>query len=85
MAVEFVEAELSGAPARFFADLVSMDPVPGYEQVLSTATSFTHGRESGTRTGNRRMPDLPGVASFFVRGSHVTLPKGLRMVWKTLQ
>jgi hypothetical protein len=45
--------------------------------------SRNHGKWFGT--GNRRMPDLPGVASFFVRGSHVTLPKGLRMVWKTLQ
>jgi hypothetical protein len=86
VSIEFVELELAGAPARFFADLVSMDRIPGYESILSTPTALTHGGSSaGTRTENRRVLDPPGVASFFVRGTHVTLSKGLRMVWKTLQ
>jgi hypothetical protein len=63
-----------------------MDRIPGYESILSTPTALTHGGSSaGTRTENRRVLDPPGVASFFVRGTHVTLSKGLRMVWKTLQ
>jgi hypothetical protein len=76
---------MAGAAMRFFADMVNMDRIPAYESILSTATSFTHGSASGTRTENRRVQYPPGVASFFVRGSHVTLSKGLRMVWRTLQ
>jgi hypothetical protein len=85
VSIEFVEVEVAGPPMRFLADLVNMDRIPGYESILSTATSFNHGSASGARTENRRVQDPPGVASFFVRGSHVTLSQGLRMVWKTLQ
>lgn len=30
-----------------------------------------------------RLPDLPGVGSFFIRGGRFSLPAGFRMVWKT--
>lgn len=29
-------------------------------------------------------PTLPGVGTFFMRGSHFEIPKGWKMVWKTL-
>jgi len=69
--LEFTDIESAGGRYRFYADLQEMD--------------LTHGVEWNLRNniGTTYLTDLPGVGSFFVRGSRVELPKGFRMVWKT--
>ncbi len=89
VALEFSEIESGALLLRFFADLQSMDHVPELEWFLSKSSGYysndlMFGGRSERRTNEQtRLFDLPGVGSFFVRGSRFTLPKGLRMTWKT--
>jgi len=81
--LEFTEVEANGGSLRFYADLLSIDKMPGIQLSLSEQVliSATGGLRTADRTVN--LPELPGVASFFVRGTSFTIPSGFRMVWKT--
>jgi hypothetical protein len=88
VSLEFIEIERSGSTERFFADWISADRIPGYDSVLSTGSSRTFELSNGGRTyvshtGNQHLPDLPGVASFFVKGGQLDLPKGFQTIWRT--
>jgi hypothetical protein len=89
VALEFSEIESGALLLRFFADLQSIDQAGQIEWFLSKSSGYYSndlkfgGRSERTKTEQTRLFDLPGVGSFFVRGSRFTLPKGLRMTWKT--
>jgi hypothetical protein len=81
--LEFTEVEVPGGSLPFYADLLRIDKNPRIqpalsERVLVADTAGVHAREE-TIT----LPELPGVASFFVTGATFTLPRDFRMVWRT--
>jgi hypothetical protein len=94
VALEFVEIETSSASLRFYADLQDIDRSEGAEMVL-TMTRVEQGgfQSAGQRlnsvtwdnTHNERIwtHAVPGVGTFFVRGSHFSLPPGFKTVWTT--
>ena len=90
LGLEFTEVEANGRSLRFYADLMSiksMDRRLAIRQTLSEEVvvpfSSTGGPRHTTRTDTITLPELPGVASFFVRGATFTLHNGFRMVWRT--
>jgi hypothetical protein len=82
---EFTGIEAGGVSTRFFADLDSAGPLPGFEWMMSTGTAqILHaGQVSQIATERVSVPALPGVGTFFMRGAHFEIPKGWKMVWKT--
>ncbi len=81
--LEFTEVELHGGPVPFYADLLSIDKNPLIQPELLRRV-FVPGR-SGAEDAKETvtLPELPGVASFFVKGTSFTLPSGLHTVWRT--
>jgi hypothetical protein len=81
--LEFTEVDAGESALRFYADLQNASGAPGFDWLVSTggtrATKF--GIENTTE--NIRITDLPGVGSFFIRGSRFSLPAGFKMQWKT--
>jgi hypothetical protein len=69
--LEFTDVEANGVSSRFYADLVSVD------QFLMVAIP------AGRADYKVALAPLPGVASLYVSGTFVTLPAGLRMIWRT--
>ena len=82
--LEFTEVVTSRGPMRFFADLLRMDHIPGVQPTLSEQV-FVRDRVGGfqSREETITLPELPGVASFFIRGTDFTIPSGFRMIWRT--
>jgi len=60
---------------RFYADLLRMDRLPGIRTTLKSTGNY--------QTQKITLPELPGVASFFVTGTTLTIPPGFRTVWRT--
>ena len=90
VALEFTEVESQGIRYRFFADLLELGSAPGVERELSSGSTESHSLPGGpgARIEKRKwdktwLPDLPGAASFFVRGAGLDLPPGFHTVWKT--
>jgi hypothetical protein len=89
VALEFTEIEVQGVRHRFDADIVQIDPPHELGTTLSfrekSATSgHTVAGELTTRSWETATThDLPGVATFFVRGSSLDLRPGLHTVWRT--
>jgi hypothetical protein len=86
--LEFTEIESGGARQRFYADLQDFDGAAGVERNIRTSRTQTRdlpdgGKEIKTTTESIWITDLPGVGSFVVRGQHLDLPRGFRMLWKT--
>jgi hypothetical protein len=81
--LEFTEVEVSGGPLRFYADLLSMDKRPGIRQSLSEQVLVTTGAGVEAKTQLITLPELPGVASFFIQGKTFSVPVGFRTVWRT--
>jgi hypothetical protein len=82
--LEFTEVEASSGSLRFYADLLRTDRATGVRPTLSERV-LVHDRGAGYRTKDMivTLPELPGVASFFVSGMTFTIPSGFRMVWRT--
>ena len=85
--LEFTEVKVNGESLRFYADLLSIDKKPGIRptlsrQVLARGSSSVSG---GYRAATEEitLPQLPGVASFFVQGTTFTIPGGFRTLWRT--
>jgi hypothetical protein len=76
--LEFTEVELPGGLVPFYADLLSMDKSSEIQPELSRRISVP-GRGDAKETIT--LAELPGVASFFVKGAN--LPNGLHTVWRT--
>jgi hypothetical protein len=98
IALEFMGVELGGQNVRFYAELQDVDSGSGVQMTLAggrteqkTWISTSHELASPravseeTRTSRVRIvtPTIPGVGTFFIRGSHFTLPAGFKTVWKT--
>jgi hypothetical protein len=79
--VEFTDIDAAGVRYRFFADLQTLDRVPGVDFALVTDT--TRNKQVAGNTEILTLPPLPGVGLFFVRGRKLELPKGFRLKWKT--
>ena len=78
--LEFTEVQVQGTPVRFYADLLRLDKMKGVQPELRQKVVLLHG-DIGNLT--LVLPELPGVASFFVTGKTFTLPVGFRTVWRT--
>ena len=93
LALEFVQVETPSGRLRFYAEMQDVDRLPGVETMLIT-TNVKRGemrwpdgaRMNWSRTDRVRIwtQEVPGVGTFFVRGSHLSLPPGFKTVWKTL-
>jgi len=82
--IEFTEIEIGGVATRFYADLVKLDRRGGIQQALSTRVDPPS--YPGMRAGELEhitLPEIAGVASFFVPGKTLALPKDFWMVWRT--
>jgi hypothetical protein len=73
--LEFTEVETVGGRRPFYADLLKMDLAPNMRPTLSG--EINAGEVKVT------LPELPGVASFFVGGAAFTIPAGFKTVWRT--
>jgi len=80
--LEFTEIQVNGTWVRFYADLLKLEKARGIDQVLRRPVS-PDGPSSIEPTETISLPDLPGVASFFVSGKTLLVPQGLQMVWRT--
>jgi hypothetical protein len=80
VALEFSELELRGLPVPFYANLLSLEKNPRIRAELSERVVVPGGQ---TQQQKVTLPELPGVASFFVDGSSFSLPKGFQTVWRT--
>ncbi len=93
LALEFVQIETPSASLQFYSELQDADRPEGVEMAL-TATSVergefqwdrNHTNMKWSKTDRVRIltQETPGVGTFFVRGSHFSLPPGFKTVWKT--
>ena len=84
MGIEFTEIEIGGAPVLFYADLIKLDRRGGVQQALSNKISRP--AYPGVRADTLEtvtLPEIPGVASFFVPAQKLSLPKGFWTTWRT--
>jgi len=82
VALEFTRVEVTGQDLRFYADLEDLDHPVGQDLSLRSMT-FESGSPDVSRVTTVRTNAIPGVGTFFIRGSHFTLPAGFKTVWKT--
>jgi hypothetical protein len=81
--LEFSDVEVRGELLPFYADLLRVDKDPRIQPELSRRI-FVPGRSRVQANEETiTLPELPGVASFFVKGADFTLPSGFRLVWRT--
>jgi hypothetical protein len=78
--LEFTEVEVNGGSLRFYADLLRIDKFPGIRPSLSEQVMVKSGIGFEPRSETITLPELPGVASFFVHGDSFQIPGGFRMV-----
>jgi hypothetical protein len=88
VALEFTRAETPGGDLRFYADLQDVDRREGVEMVLVNTTRVERGGTGSTAWNNTYSQriwthEVPGVGTFFVRGSTFSLPAGFETMWKT--
>ena len=89
--IEFTEVEVAGMRHLFYADLVDLGPAVGVELSLTTGSDSAASSRNNTTSGTAAtlikerivVHNLPGVATFFVRGTKLDLPDNFRTVWKT--
>ena len=79
VSLEFTEIDGGGRSFRFYADLKSIQGVSGIQPTLTREFLL----ETGPKAVKITMPELPGVASFFVRGGSLSVPSSLQMTWTT--
>lgn len=81
--LEFSDVEVGGESLPFYADLLRLDKNPRIQPEL-TRRILVPG-PSGFHVGEEHVtiPELPGVAFFWVQGTSFTLPAGFRMIWRT--
>ena len=88
VALEFTRLKTPGGALRFYADLQDVDRREGAEIVFSSTTraeSGGLGSAAWYNTDSQRVwtHEVPGVGTFFVRGSSFSLPSGFKTMWKT--
>ena len=77
------EVEARGEWLPFYADLLRVDKDPRIQLELSHRIFVPRRDGVGVADEAIALPELPGVASFFVKGENFTLPAGFRLVWRT--
>ena len=82
VSLEFTEIDGGGPPLLFYADLRSIQGASGVQPMLTREFLLETGPKSGSEE-QITMPELPGVASFFIRGDRLSVPSSLRMTWTT--
>ncbi len=80
--LEFTEVQTDSGLLRFYADLQTASGAPGLEWTISNANSRTAGFGENLLEVIR-VTNLPGVGSFFIKGSTFALPAGFKMLWRT--
>jgi hypothetical protein len=87
VALEFVHLEAPGAHFRFYANLQDIDRSAGAEMALDTTRidQAAFGALDWSSLSSERIwtREVPGVGTFFVRGSHFSLPSGFKTFWNT--
>jgi len=78
--LEFTEVLAHGTPMRFYADLIDMDEPAGVARVVRNRVVVPG---KSVSTVELVLPEVPGVASFFIEGANFTLAPGLRTTWRT--
>jgi hypothetical protein len=78
--LEFTEVQAQGVPTRFFADLLRIEKRKGVQPSIIELVRLPNETVDNTKL---ELPELPGVASFFVDGKAFTLPAGFRTYWRT--
>jgi hypothetical protein len=78
--LEFMEVQSQEVPLRFYADLIRLEKWESVQQALRKEALLPNSYGSSVEI---MLPELPGVASFFVAGKTFVLPPGLRTVWQT--
>lgn len=81
--LEFTDVVVRGESLAFYADLLRLDKDPRIEREISRRTLALGTKGAPPADWLISQPELPGVASFFVKGAEFTLPRGFRMVWRT--
>jgi hypothetical protein len=81
--LEFTDVDVRGESLPFYADLLRIDKDPRIQPAM-TRQIFVN-RVSAVRLARESitLSELPGVASFFIKGANFTLPTGFRMFWRT--
>jgi hypothetical protein len=80
VALEFTEVDVNGVWWRFYADLLKFDKL---KEIESASVRRTTLRNRNVLVTTIQLPELPGVASFFVKGRSFTLRAGFQTVWRT--
>jgi hypothetical protein len=86
--LEFTEIEIGGIRHLFFANRVDAGTVPGVESQLRFSTGVARALRGDMLQTTQRSEsvfayDLPGVATFFLRGQTLALPPAFTTTWKT--
>jgi hypothetical protein len=81
--LEFTEVEAGGDSTPFFADLLRLERRPEIQVLLSERVFVLHRGGYHAADATVTLPELPGVASFFVSGATFVLPRGFRTFWRT--
>lgn len=83
--LEFDRIQWADRSADFFAEALSVDPVASFAHAAYTERKLNlwDNKEIQYHATTFYPIHIPGVANFVLDGSHVHLPKGFRMVWKT--
>ena len=76
LALEFTEVEIRGGSVPFYADFLRTDKSRNIRPILPAS-------DKASPKQNIILPDLPGVASFFVSGASFAIPAGFTTVWRT--
>jgi hypothetical protein len=82
--LEFTEVAVRGGGSLlFYADLLRIDKNPRIQPTLFERVLVPDTSRIQTREETITLPELPGVASFFVGGMTFTIPNTFHMVWRT--
>jgi hypothetical protein len=85
--LEFAEVEIAGIRHLLYADMVDIGPAPGVESKLSIRNTTEmvgfEGLETKLSKEEVFFHDIPGVATFFVKGTKLDLPPTFTTAWKT--
>ena len=81
--LEFMEVEVNGRSMRFYADLIKMDRSPKIRTKLFVEKVIVRSGRYDNRYETVTLPELPGVASFFIHDRTFVLPSGFRTIWRT--
>jgi hypothetical protein len=83
LGLEFMDVDVRGEPMQFYAELLRLDKDPRIQPELKRKILVLRRTRVDPFEESITLQELPGVASFFVKGAHFTLPSGFRMVWRT--